>query len=103
MQKVYCLYKLKPGVTAEQYIEWSKGVDQAITRQQPCVHQFRVYRFEGRRGGEAPWDVIEDIDVDSWEAWEKCLTTPEMADVVKGFREMADRESAVTVFGSEIV
>ncbi|TDD86374.1 hypothetical protein E1298_17495 [Actinomadura rubrisoli] len=103
VQKVYCLYKLKPGVTAEEYIEWSKTVDQAITRKQPCVHRFRVLQLAGSRGGASPWDIVEDIEVESWDAWEQCLTTPEMADVVAGFRRMADRESAVTVFGSEIV
>ncbi|WP_242907760.1 hypothetical protein [Actinomadura terrae] len=102
MQKVYCLYKLKPGVTAEEYVEWSRTVDQAITRQQPCVHRFRVLQLGGSRGGASPWDIVEDIEVESWEAWEQCLTTPEMAEVVAGFRRMADRESAVTVFGSEI-
>lgn len=102
MQKVYCMYKLKPGVTAEEYIEWSQTVDQAITRQQPCVHRFRVFQLAGSRGGPPPWDVVEDIEVESWAAWEECLATPAMADVVAGFRAMADRESAITVFGGEI-
>ena len=103
MQKVLVLYKVKPGVTAEEYVEWSKTVDQAITRQQPCVQRFRVFKLEGSRGGSSPWDVVEDLEVESWDAWQECLTTPEMADVVAGFRRLADRESAVTVFGNEIV
>ncbi|MBB5956972.1 hypothetical protein FHS29_003565 [Saccharothrix tamanrassetensis] len=102
VQKVYCLYKLKPGVSADEYVEWSKTVDQAITSRQDCVHRFRVFELAGSRAGASPWDVVEDIEVESWDAWQACLATPEMAEVVEGFRRMADRDSAVTVFGDEI-
>lgn len=102
MQKVYCLYKLKPDVQWEDYLEWSRDVDQAITREQRGVQRFNVYRMQGTRGGAAPWDVVEDIDVDSWDAWQECLARPEMADVVKGFREMADPDTAVTIYGGQI-
>ncbi|RKT56130.1 hypothetical protein [Saccharothrix australiensis] len=102
MQKVYCLYKLKPGVSADEYVAWSKTVDQAITSRQECVRRFRVVKLEGSRTGAAPWDVVEDIEVESWDAWQDCLAQPAMAEVVEGFRRMADRDSAVTVFGAEI-
>lgn len=103
MQKVYCFYKLRDGVSAEDYVEWSKTVDQVLTREQPAVRSFRVYAMSGSRAGTPEYDVVEDIEVESWPAWLDCLAQPAMTPVVEGFRAMADRESAITIYGAEIV
>ncbi|WP_146607327.1 MULTISPECIES: antibiotic biosynthesis monooxygenase family protein [Spongiactinospora] len=103
MQKIYVLYKLKPGVSPEEYIEWSKTVDQAITSKQKGVQSFRVFLLDGARGKESPWDVVEDIEADSWDAWEEVLKQPAMEAVVEGFRKYAERDSSIAIYGREIL
>ena len=40
MIKVFVMYKLKPGVSLEDYWKWSIEVDQKITPFQPGVYRF---------------------------------------------------------------
>ena len=78
MQKVFVMYKLKPGVKLEDYREWSISLDQKVTPFQPGVHRFEVYEIEGAEKGESPYMIVEDIDVDSWEAWQKAVKSDAM-------------------------
>jgi hypothetical protein len=103
MQKIFVMYKLKPGVTIEQYREWSREVDQRITPGQPGVIRFEVYAIEGHDGdGEPAVHVVEDIEVDSWEAWEETVAGDGMAYIRETFPLLADESSATAIYGSRI-
>ena len=102
MQKVFVMYKLKPGVDIRKYLEWSRTVDQTTTPFQPGVYRFEVYQMKGAEKGELPYQIIEDIDVESWEAWQRAVTGPGMAQVVKQWEDYGDASSVVMIYGDKI-
>jgi len=102
MQKVFVMYKLKPGVTVEQYRKWSVDIDQKITPFQPGCHRFEVYEIEGAEKGKSPYQIIEDIDVESWEAWQKVVKSEDMKKVVKTWGDYGDESTLVVLFGKKV-
>jgi uncharacterized protein (TIGR02118 family) len=102
VQKVFVMYKLKPGVDPREYVEWSKSVDQTTTPFQPGVYRFEVYQIKGRDGGDSPYDIVEDIDVESWEAWQQTVAGPGMAKVVTDWNNYGDADSLVAIYGDKV-
>ena len=102
MQKVFVMYKLKPGVTIEEYREWSTSVDQKITPFQPGVHRFEVYEIEGAEKGKPEYQIVEDIDVESWEEWQKTLSGEEMKKVVESWGQYGDESPLMVMYGRKI-
>ncbi len=102
MKKVFVLYRLKPGVSIEDYKKWSVTLDQKVTPFQPGVHRFEVYEIQGCEKGESPYMVVEDVDVDSWEAWQKAVASDEMKEVVKTWSDYGDESTLVTIYGEKI-
>lgn len=104
MQKVLVMYKLRPGVTLDQYTSWSKQIDQRITPGQDGIIRFEVYAVQRVNGPEgAQYQVVEDIDVESWDAFERCVAGPGMAYVQETFPRYADESTLVTICGNRIV
>jgi|SRR5437870_695659 len=102
MQKVFVMYRLKPGADVNEYIKWSKTVDQTTTPFQPGVYRFEVYQIKGAEKGKPPFQIVEDIDVESWEAWQRAVNGPGMAKVVRDWNEYGDQESVVMIYGDKI-
>jgi len=104
MQKVLVMYKLRPGVTLDQYISWSKQIDQRITPGQAGIIRFEVYAVEHITGpDDVQYQVVEDIEVESWEAFQECVAGPGMAYVQETFPLYADEPTVVTICGSRVV
>lgn len=87
--KVFISYDLAPGVTREQYVKWSKEVDQPLASRQPGVLAYEIYWVEGVGAGESSGQVMEVIEAESWEAWQKVNEYPEMQAAVASFFEIA--------------
>lgn len=103
MQKVFVMYKLRPGVSLEDYTRWSREVDQAITPSQKGCIRFEVYAIEGEEnGGEPQYQIVEDIEVESWDTWQKTLKGEGMAVVAEGFPEYADESTVQLIYGSRV-
>ena len=102
MQKVFVMYKLKPGVTMEQYKKFSAETDRPITPHQPGVISFKVYEIKGRDKGGSPFDIVEDVDVESWDAWNKCVASEGMKKVVEEWGKVGDESSMTMIYGDEI-
>ena len=101
--KVIVLYKLKQGVSLKEYCEWSLQVDQRLTPAQPAVNRFEPHVVIGGEGGGEKYAIFEDLEVESWEAWQKALTSEEMKPVVEGWPKVADESSLVIVYGKRVV
>ena len=56
----------------------------------------------GEGGGEA-YAIFEDLEVESWEAWQAALKSEAMKPVVEGWPRVADESSAVILYGSRIL
>jgi hypothetical protein len=104
MQKVFVMYKLKEGVPLDDYIRWSQEVDQRITPGQPGMIRFEVYVIEGQDGeGEPTYDIVEDLEVTSWEEWEKTVAGDGMAYIRETGVHFVDLSTVVTMYGSRIL
>lgn len=109
MVKVFCMYRLKDGVTREDYERWSREVDQQIIPRLDGCTRFETYAIdaaddsinEGNR--QAAYDYIDDIEVESWEAWQASLTGPAGAEVVRQWLTYADLDSVTIVYGHRVV
>jgi hypothetical protein len=79
VQKVFVSYRLRPGVSVEQYKAWSGEIDQRITPGQKGVIRFEVYSIEGADKGEPFCQIVEDIEVESFEAFTETVKGSGMA------------------------
>ena len=103
MQKVFVMYKLKPGVKLEDYWQWSLEMDQRITPSQPGVIRFEVYVIRGAAGGgESPYQIVEDIEVDDWETWDKVANGPGMKPVADTWGQYGDEATLTIIYGDKI-
>jgi hypothetical protein len=103
MEKVIVTYKLKPGVTIEQYEAWSKDVDQPVTGGQPGFKRFEVFAVQNRAGeAESNVEVFEDIEIESWELFNEVISAPNMEYIVETFPLVADPDSMVILHGRRI-
>ena len=102
MEKVFCMYRLKPGVSIEEYRKWSVRVDQKTVPFQPGVYRFEVYGIKGAEKGEPPFTIIEDIDVENWEAWQKVVASDELKEALETWNDYADASTLTVVYGEKI-
>ena len=103
MQKVFVSYKLRPGITQQQYAAWSREIDQRITPGQDGVIRFEVYLIEGADKGEPFCQVVEDIEVEDYAAFAETVQGPGMAYIMETIGEYVDVSTVQTVYGSKIV
>ena len=83
MHKIFVMYRLKKGVDMDQYKQWSKEIDQRITPGQPGMIRFEVYEIKGSEKDEPFVEVVEDIEVEDFEAWMETCRQPGMAYVIE--------------------
>jgi len=102
MIKVFVMYKLKSGVSIEDYWKWSIELDQKITPFQPGVYRFEVYAIEGAETGESPYQIVESIEVESFEQWQKVLKSEAMKEVVTTWPNYADESTTKLIYGNKI-
>ncbi len=103
MQKVFVSYKLKEGVSLERYAAWSSEVDQRITPGQDGVIRFEVYAIEGAENGKPYCHIVEDIEVESYEAFAKTVAGPGMSYILETIKDLVDEATVQTVYGSRIL
>lgn len=104
MHKMYVMYNLKPGVTIEQYRLWSKEIDQRITPGQPGMIRFEVYEMIGSEtGGEPFLRIVEDIEVEDFDAWMETTRREGMAYVESTLPSLIDESSRKIMYGKRIV
>ena len=92
-------YNLKKDVTKEQYYNFSQKLDQPKTPTIRGVRSFKPVEIKGSDQDELPYQIVEVIDVESWERWQEIMESSEFKDVVDGWLEVADVDSLVTTYG----
>ena len=66
--KVFTMHKLRKGAKIEDYIKWSREVDQPKSNKQPEVLKFEVYVIRGAVESddiEPAYDIMEVVEVSS--------------------------------------
>ena len=93
MTMVIITYDLADGVTRERYREWSRTVDQVVGGSQPGITRYEVFEMDRSTTGDIGYDILEVIEADSIEAWEKVNDYPAMKPVYEEWLTIADPES----------
>lgn len=102
MQKVFVMYKLKPEVSIEDYRKWSVSLDQKVTPFQPGVYRFEVYAIEGAEKGKSPYQIVEDIEVESFEQWQKIVNSRAMKEVIETWSNYGDESTLKVIYGKKV-
>ncbi|MCK0089238.1 Dabb family protein [Rhodococcus sp. F64268] len=91
------LFSLRPGVTAEQFEQFSQELDRPTCLAFDEVEEFEVFLVEKAAGQSM--DVIEIMTVTSWSDWVAVRDgAPELEPVVKKFDELVDTSTVTTYF-----
>ena len=101
--KIFVMYNLREGVTLDDYKKWSREVDQQITPRQAQVNRFETYEIKGADPGEPKFTIVEDIEVESWEAWNAAVEGEGMKRIGADWPTLADESSAMTLYGARIL
>jgi hypothetical protein len=106
MLKVFTLHKLKEGTPMEEYRAWSPE-DQRVNHEHPLVKSFEVYEVVGadrnpmpdaRLGREAPFDVVEITEVESWDDFVALCNDDVLDEIEKTWSEkFLDQESLLVL------
>ena len=96
LDKLIMLYRLRPGVTIEDYKHWSLEVDQKITPFQPGVKSFHVYELSS----SSSYQIAEEIEVENADHYPP--KTEAMNRVVSEWEKYCDATSVVTLRGKQI-
>ena len=103
MTHVFELYGLKAGVSIQDYRRFSLSVDQPAVLSQPGVRSFKVYEITGSEKGKLPYQILEHVEVESWESWQKALSNDEFKKKVDdAARKVIDTSTVLTVYGEEL-
>lgn len=61
-----------------------------------------MYEIEGAEKGKSPYMIVEDIDVNSWEAWQKVVASDAMKKVVSEWGNYGDDSTLTVIYGNQI-
>ena len=90
MQRLIVMYNLKPGVSMEDYKKYSIEVEQKIVPSLPGVFRFEVFEVKDEESSNTNSKIIEDVDVESKEAWQKALDSDVMKPVSEQWAKYGD-------------
>lgn len=61
-----------------------------------------MYEIEGAEKGKSPYMIVKDIDVNSWEAWQKVVASDAMKKVVSEWGNYGDDSTLTVIYGNQI-
>jgi len=94
--KCFVTFRLKAGVTPEQYEAWFRAENVPAVSGMRSVASYRVWRATGAAEGEPPFDYIEEMEFDSQEEFDREVgELPEMAAMLKGWYERVADQAIV--------
>src|SRR5206468_10568164 len=54
---------------------------------------FEVYAIRGAQQGDAPYQIIEDVEVDDWQKWLEVINSPGMKEVAETWTRCGDEST----------
>jgi hypothetical protein len=95
--RIYILYDLLPEVSVAEYLSWSKAVDQPACRAMPICESIRVTAVSRREGPGDGYQIIEDVVVESAQAWALATASPTHAPIASQWERYGDSKTVVTL------
>jgi hypothetical protein len=97
------LIPLRPGVPRDEFVRFSATVDQPICLAQDVVHRFDAFAVVHRDPGAPSVDIVEVMEVSSWERWVEVRDNlAAMKPVIEGFERLVDPGSVRTIFATRV-
>lgn len=94
--KCFVTFRLKPGLTAEQYEEWFRRENVPAVRKMASISSYRVWRAVDTMEGEAPFDFIEEMEFADRAAFDgEVEALPELAAMLEGWYERVAGQAIV--------
>jgi hypothetical protein len=100
--KLFLFYRLREGVTPEEYREWSLTRDQPTLKGCEGIAEYRVFAVADP-DGKSSYSVMEHVDVSDWDTWKRVTSAGPMAPIGEDFQRLVDTDSVVTLRGEEIL
>ena len=99
--KCFVLFRLKPGVTPEQYETWFRETNVPANDTLTTTRNYRVWRVSGVMEGEPRFEYLEEMELDDRDAFEAELeSSPAMAAMLEDwYARVAD---GVIVYAEEV-
>jgi hypothetical protein len=83
--KCFVTFRLKPGVTREEYEAWFRRENVPAVRQMKTIKSYHVWHVVGAMEGDPP-QFLEEMEIDDREAFEAEIEAlPEMAAMLEGW------------------
>ena len=102
MEHLIIMYKLKSGVTMEDFLKFSKEIDRPTVLDQEGVHGFEVYTIVSEDNEKQEYDVVENILVDSFAKWVEIGKTEPMLNNAKVWNRYGDENSIKILIGNRV-
>lgn len=84
--KCFVTFRLKPGVTHEQYEDWFRRDNVPAVRTMTSISSYRVWRAVDAMEGEPPYDIIEEMEFAERSAFDgEVESLPEMAAMLEAW------------------
>jgi hypothetical protein len=100
--KCFVTFRLKPEVTAEQYLEWFRSDNVPAVRKMESIESYRVWRVSGTLEGQPSFEFLEEMEVEDRAAFEREVEElPEMAAMLEGWYSRVTDQ--VVVFADEVL
>ncbi|MEM9289464.1 MAG: REDY-like protein HapK [Pseudomonadota bacterium] len=97
MTRIFVLFNLKEGVTAQDYEAWAMETDIPNVRGLKSIADFQVFKSTGLLGSDAaaPYAYIEVIDVADMEQFGPDASSETMQKVAAEFQSLADNPTFI--------
>jgi hypothetical protein len=97
------LIPLRPGVAQQQFVKFSATVDQPMCLAQDVVLGFDAFAVVRRDPGAPAVDIVEVMEVASWDRWVDVRDNLEgLKPVTEGFEALVDPATVRTIFGTRV-
>lgn len=95
MVELMIYYKLKKGVRIEDFIKYSREVDQPILNEQKGIVEVKVSEASKLEpdNSNPDFDIVENIFVESYERWLEIVDNDEMSENGEQWLKLCDVDS----------
>ncbi len=100
--KIFVLYRLKDGVSFDEYQRWSLEADQPTLRAFEEITHFSVHSTTAADESTATYTVVETIEIESAEAWRAVASSADLQALGPAFERFVDPNSLCILHGEEI-
>jgi hypothetical protein len=99
--KCFVTFRLKPGLTPDEYEEWFRNENVPAARKMQSVLTYRVWRVVGALEGSPSFEYLEEMEIEDQGEFEREVQElPEMVAMLEGWYSRVAEQ--VVLYGEEV-